>query len=199
MSDQMMVLIKVCSIHKVEIISLAFVVFNLLPDLAVLDPTDVVLHVPVDVKGRVGDCLNSHLDVALLDVHDCFLDSLGHLESLHDHGQPPPAHGSHVDLLTFLKPLSLLDQAHLMELVDQLLGLGDPVGVALLECHEFGHNLLDLTNDFVVLLIVVSVLNVVPPEHVHLTDITIFFPVQEVGVFQKLLLVILKLSHCHFD
>ena len=71
---------------SIEVVLLPVVLFDLPPDFASLDPLNVVLHVAVNVESRICDGLNSHFDVALLNVHHRLFDSLSHLELVHDDG-----------------------------------------------------------------------------------------------------------------
>ena len=94
------------------------ILLDLAPYLAALDPLDVVFHASVDVKGWIGDCLHTDLDVALLDVHDCLLDCLGHLEALQHDWQPSSAEAGNVDLLAYFQALPRVDEAHLVQFIN---------------------------------------------------------------------------------
>ena len=156
---------------QIEVVASAVVVLDLLPNLAIFDPGDMVFHVAVNVEGRISHCLHANLNVSLLDVHHSLLDCLRHFKSLHDDWQSSSAKGRDIDLLALSQTLPLGNQAHLVEFFNELLCFGNTVGVALLQGHQLGNYLLDLPNDFVVLLVVVPVLDVVPSEHVQLPHV----------------------------
>ena len=131
----------------------------------------MVLHVAVHVKGRIGDSFDADLDVALFDVHHSLFDSFRHLQSLHDNRQPSSTKVSNIDFFTLIEPLSLINQPHFIQFVDKLSRFGNPICITLFQDNKFGYQLLYLTHNLIIFLIVVSVLNVISPDDVHFAHV----------------------------
>lgn len=113
-------------------------------------------------------CIRSNTDVPLLNKSDGLLEGLRHLQADHDDGQPPPTEAGSAQPLQLFQALPCGDDPHVMQLVQQFLRKVDAgrVGRAQLldDCCQGG----DLTNQLVVLLVVIAVLDMVPPHHLHI-------------------------------
>ena len=87
----------------------------------------MILHRSIDMERSISDSFDPHFNMSLLNVHAGLLDRLSHLEPMQNHRKPPPAKHGHIDLLTLLQALSLINEAHLKQFIYQLLRLGNPI------------------------------------------------------------------------
>ena len=91
--------------------------------------------------------------------------------------------------------MSPIDYAHLVELRGQLVSLCNSVVIILAQCLQLSDKFGALTDYPVVLYVVFTVLNVVASEHSNLSQAGVFLPLEEVDLFEQLLLVILQFTH----
>jgi hypothetical protein len=82
-----------------------------------------------------------------------------------------------------------------VELVEQQIGDLDAHGVPLVELLEQRDELRHKPDQLVVRVVILTVLDEIPPQHVHLAQIVFVAPVEEVHPLEELGLVILELSH----
>ena len=155
----------------------------------------MILHGACHVEGRVRDCINANFNMPLFNIHDSILDRLRHLHLLHKDRESAPSERTDIDFLARGKSLSPIDYAHLVELRGQLVSLCNSVVIILAQCLQLSDKFGALTDYPVVLYVVFTVLNVVASEHSDLSQAGVFLPLEEVDLFEQLLLVILQFTH----
>ena len=187
------------SLRQLEVVDLVSVLHDRALDLGVVNPRNVVLHVPGDEVRWVVDEIWPHADVALLDKLDSISDSLRHLESVEHHWEPPPAHSAHCDLVFQVADLGLGGQdAHVVQLLQQQLLVLVAERVRGGQQRQLVCQTADVTADPVVLVVVLTVLDVVRAHDLGVTVALVLFPVVEIHLFQQFLLMILQFT-CHSD
>mmetsp|Transcript_10571 Transcript_10571/g.25884 ORF Transcript_10571/g.25884 Transcript_10571/m.25884 type:complete len:209 (+) Transcript_10571:149-775(+) len=182
-------------VEKVVVVQLVVVRRHLPLDLGGVHPGHEVLEVARHQVGWVAHRLGSHPHVPLLDERHGFPQRLRHLQPHHDHAQAPAAEARGAELVAQRQALLAGDRAHVVELLQQRVGQRQPVRVARVQRLEHADELGDHAAELVVLLVIVAVLQVVPPHHLHLAVVVLGFPLQEVHLLQQLLLVVLELAH----
>ena len=121
----------------------------------------MVFHCSCHMERWVSHCVNTNFDMSLFNVHDCIFDCFCHLHFLHQHRQASSSECTHIDFLTGSQSLSSINYAQLVELVSNLLCLGNPVVILRAESLEFGDKFGNLADKLVILNVVFSVLHVV--------------------------------------
>ena len=99
----------------------------------------MVFHSTGNMEGRVGDSVHSHFDLTLLNIFDCIFDSLGHFESMHYDRQSASSKSTHSHFLARCKTLSAIYDSHLVEFLCDLLSLGNPVLIILLQSLQLSN------------------------------------------------------------
>ena len=126
----------------------------------------MIFHSSRHVESRVSNRINANFDMTLFNILYCVLYSLCHLESLHEYRQPTPAEGTNIcTLLNRSESLPRVDNSHLVKLIDELVGLGNPVFIIGFQDFEFGDHFGQLADQLIVLGVVVAILNVVASQN----------------------------------
>ena len=92
-------LLWIGSLEEDEVVTLFTIVLDLLVNLGIAHPSDVILHGACHVKRWISDSVYSNLHMALLYIHNSILDRFRHLHLLHEHWQSTPSKGTDGDFL----------------------------------------------------------------------------------------------------
>mmetsp|Transcript_12060 Transcript_12060/g.33202 ORF Transcript_12060/g.33202 Transcript_12060/m.33202 type:complete len:236 (-) Transcript_12060:124-831(-) len=178
-------------LQQIEIIQLVIVLGDGASHLGAVHPCDVILQGLGDQKGGIRDYVRTHAHLPLLHEGDGRPHGLRHLQSHHDHRQPPSAQRRCRDVLRVLERRHLVYQAQIAHLGEQLVRHGHAKRIAGLQRLELGGQLRDHAADAGVGSVVLPVLDVIPSEDLGHPEVVFTFPGVQVHLAEQLLLMVL--------
>lgn len=184
-------------LHQIIIINLVTILKDLSLNLRRIDPRNIILHIPCDQSSRVINDLGAHSDVALLHKGNSGLKVRGHLVADHHDREPSPAEGRDPQVVAESEALLGLDDAHAVELLEEV--LRDFLADGVLGGHrlELGNEGSDVSTKVQVLDVVLALLDVKAADDFGLFEGFVVLPVDEVCLLEQLLFVVLELpDHC---
>ena len=143
----------------------------------------VVAGVSVHMESWICYCFYSNSNMALFDVHHSFFNSLSHLQFLHYDRQSTSTESCNVHFLGLIKPLSSVNKSHFEKFIDNCSRFSNSIGITGFQHYQFGNKFLNLTDNFIIFLIIVSILNMISSDNMHFSNVWFFFPVEEISVF----------------
>lgn len=133
--------------------------------------------------------------MALFDKGHRLLHGLSKLQRTQKHSETSSAEGRDGDFFCCLNILSGVDDAHVIEFFEELFCGFDSKLVVGREVFDFGDEGSDHSADFIIVMVVVPVLEVVLVDDFGLSFVGFDFPIVEVDFFEQLLLVVFKFAH----
>ena len=166
------------------------------PHLRRVDPrVEIVLHASRHKIGRVSDHLWADTDVTLLDELDRFAHRLGKLQADEDNGSGGGGSGADAAIRSHA-------DSRFFWITPSPWSLSSSRSVTSTRTASRSSSFLSSVTSFVAApdqrsarVVILTVLDEIPPQHVHLAQIVFVAPVEEVRPLEELGLVILELSH----
>lgn len=155
-------------VEQVIVIDLIVILLHLPLNLATINPGNKVLHVAGNEHSRVLHKGRPHSNMPLLNKCGSLRQILGKLQPHHNNGESSPTNSTYGKARAGAKVSLHGDEAQIIGLCEEVFRAGEADGVVGGKLLEFGDEMLDLADNFCVLVVLFCVAEMVTTGNLYL-------------------------------